>query len=49
MCVGVGVGVGACMCDLCVFLFRVTLEELYSGGLKHVEYKRKVLCKPCNG
>ncbi|CAI7999211.1 DnaJ homolog subfamily A member 2 [Geodia barretti] len=27
----------------------VTLEDVYSGATKHVEYKRKVLCKTCSG
>ena len=29
--------------------YRVTLEELYSGATKDVEYKRKELCKTCRG
>lgn len=28
---------------------EVTMEELYIGATKSVEYKRKVLCKPCSG
>ena len=31
------------------FATRVTLEELYNGATKFVEYKRKVLCKTCKG
>ena len=32
-----------------MIFFRVTLEELYNGETKSVEYKKKSLCKPCRG
>ncbi len=31
------------------FCCRVSLEELYNGATKHVEYKRKELCRLCKG